>query len=410
MSHLRVFALMPVLLASVSPLSAEPETRTISGQLSYMQRIALGPDSLAVVEFRNDDDEVLGETRFNSEGRQVPLPFALHVPINIDGQVQGAIWSAGRPTWVSDPVAIEAGDEPLEIDTLLLQPFTPMGFSTVMRCGETDIEIGFIDDHARLRVDGETIDLFPVPAASGAKFTAPDDPDTFFWSRGTSALVSLAGERLPECVSAVPTKAPSFRGRGNEPGWSLRITGDQLQLSLDYGKREIETQLPPPASSDGVKVYQLPDEDINIRISDQLCNDSMTGMPYPSTVALEVQGQRLNGCGGEPRALLEGPEWTIKALAGEPLPDDVSVTIQFLDDDRVAGNSGCNRFMGGYELTGEGISFGRLAGTMMACPEPQMQTEQRFLEQLQAVVRFEVLPDQGLALVTTDGKQILAER
>ena len=36
---------------------------------------------------------------------------------------------------------------------------------------------------------------------------------------------------------------------------------------------------------------------------------------------------------------------------------------------KVAGSDGCNRLVGSYELTGETISFGRMAGTMMACPD-----------------------------------------
>lgn len=410
MIDLRVLALIPALLPLISPAAAESDMRTISGQLSYMQRIALGPDSLVLVEFRGKDDQLQGETRFSSEGRQVPLPFALQVPVNTDGQIRGAIWSAGRPAWVSDAVAIKASDEPLELGTLMLERYRPMDFSTLMRCGETEIEISVVDDHARLRVDGETIDLVPVPAASGAKFAAEGDADSFFWSRGNNALVSIAGNQLPECVAAVPLEKTSFKARGNEPGWTLEISGDHLQLSLDYGARELEAQLPAPVSTGGIKVYQRPDQDLSIRISDRLCNDSMTGMPYPATVAIEVEGQRLNGCGGDPRALLEGPQWTITTLAGKPVPDDASVTLAFLDDNRVAGNSGCNRFMGGYELTGEGLSFGRLAGTMMACPEPQMQTEQRFLGLLQQVLSFEIMPDQGLALITTEGEQIIAER
>lgn len=416
MTDLRVPVLIPLVLipflaAVLNPAAAEPATRTISGQLTYLQRIALTPDSLVVVEFRAKDDQALtDETRFSTEGRQVPLPFALQVPRNTSGQIRSAIWSSGRPAWISDPVAITAGDEPLEVGTLRLQPITPMGFTTVMRCGETEIEIGAIDDHLRLDVDGKTIDLQPTPAASGAKFAAQDDPETFFWSKGNSALVSLAGEPLPECVAAVPVEQAPFRARGNEPGWNMTMSGEQIDLSLDYGTREIKAKLPEPVETNGTRVYSLPEQNLSIRISEHLCSDTMTGMPYPSTVELEIEDQRLTGCGGEPSTLLEGEEWTVRTLAGEPVPDEVSVTISFLENDRVAGSSGCNRFMGGYALTGEGLSFGQIAGTMMACPELQMQTEQRFLGLLQAVNRFEVTPDGGLRLITTDNERISAER
>lgn len=403
--------LIPLLVAVLNPVAAEPATRTISGQLTYLQRIALTPDSVVVVEFRADDDQALtDETRFGTEGRQVPLPFALQVPNNTSGQIRSAIWSSGRPAWISDPVAITAGDEPLEVGTLRLQSITPTGFTTVMRCGETEIEIGAIDDHPRLRVDGKTIDLLPTPAASGAKFAAQDDPETFFWSKGNSALVSLAGEPLPECVAAVPVEKTPFRARGNEPGWNVTMSGEQIALSLDYGTREIKAKLPEPVETNGTRVYSLPEQNLSIRISEHPCSDTMTGMPYPSTVELEIEDQRLTGCGGEPRALLEGPEWTVSRLDGEPVPDEVSVTINFLDDDRIAGSSGCNRFMGGYALTGEGLSFGQIAGTMMACPELQMQTEQRFLGLLQGINRFEIPSENELLLITSEDKRIKAER
>jgi heat shock protein HslJ/uncharacterized lipoprotein YbaY len=415
-TDLRVLALIPLLIvlfliAVLNPVAAEPAARTISGQLTYLQRIALTPDSLVVVEFRAHDEQApTHETRFTTEGRQVPLPFALQVPSNSSGHIRSAIWSGGRPAWISDPVAITASDEPLEVGTLTLQPITPKDFMTVMRCGETEIEIGSIDDHLRLRVDAKTIDLQPTPAASGAKFAAQDDPQTFFWSKGNSATVSLEGEPLPECVAAVPLEKAPFRARGNEPGWNLTMRGEQLDLSLDYGTRAIKAKLPEPVETNGTRVYSLPEQNLSIRISEHPCSDTMTGMPYPSTVELEIEDQRLSGCGGEPRALLEGPAWTVSRLAGEPVPDEVAVSIHFLEDDRVAGSSGCNRFMGGYALTGEGLSFGQIAGTMMACPEAQMQIEQRFLGLLQAVNRFEITPDGELRLITTDNERISAER
>jgi heat shock protein HslJ/membrane-bound inhibitor of C-type lysozyme len=410
LTYLHVLAVLPVLLSATALSAADTDTRTISGQLSYMQRVALSPDSEAVVEFRTADDQLQGETRFGSEERQVPLPFALEVPADAKGLVRAAIWSGGRPAWLSDPVAVEASDQPLELGTLMLKPFTPIGFTSRMRCGETELEIGFIDDHARMRVDGQTIDIYPVPAASGAKFAAQDDADTYFWSKGNSAMVSLAGDVLPECLTAVPADQAPFRARGNEPGWNLEIRGNRLALTLDYGARQLEAKLPKPIDNEAMRVYELPERDLSIRISNQPCRDSMTGMPYPSTVAIEIEDRELNGCGGEPRALLEGPEWIVRSLAGEPIAGEVSVTINFLEDSRVAGSSGCNRFMGGYQLTGEGLSFEQLAGTMMACPEPQMRTEQRFLGLMHDVMRFEILPDKRLALITAEGEQIIAER
>ncbi len=79
---------------------------------------------------------------------------------------------------------------------------------------------------------------------------------------------------------------------------------------------------------------------------------------------------------------LAGSEW---GMEGKDKP-----YIQFGSDGRVSGNSGCNRFTGGYEAAEDGsIKIGPLAATRMACPEPEMAAEAKFLAMLDAVRRFE---------------------
>ena len=61
-------------------------------------------------------------------------------------------------------------------------------------------------------------------------------------------------------------------------------------------------------------------------------------------------------------------------------------------------------------MTGEGLWFGQIAGTMMAFPEPQMKTEQHFLDLLQGVTLFEITPDGASLLITNDDELISAKR
>ena len=61
---------------------------------------------------------------------------------------------------------------------------------------------------------------------------------------------------------------------------------------------------------------------------------------------------------------------------------DTEVSILFAEDGKVSGNSGCNSFMGSYELDGPSIKFGPLAGTRKMGPEPVMQQETNFLQAL----------------------------
>jgi heat shock protein HslJ len=93
---------------------------------------------------------------------------------------------------------------------------------------------------------------------------------------------------------------------------------------------------------------------------------------------------------------LVGSEWWVEDILGGGVVDRSRTTIQFVEAQRVAGNSGCNRYMGGYELSGKALSFGVLAGTMMACPEALMNQEQRFHQAMSQVATWRVDSETGL--------------
>lgn len=98
----------------------------------------------------------------------------------------------------------------------------------------------------------------------------------------------------------------------------------------------------------------------------------------------------MRGCAGDPASRITGGEWRVEAVAGEAIVAGATVSIAFSDAGRVTGHSGCNRFTGRYTRTGEGLSFGKLASTMMACPEALMRQERRVLEVLARVTRFDI--------------------
>jgi heat shock protein HslJ len=69
---------------------------------------------------------------------------------------------------------------------------------------------------------------------------------------------------------------------------------------------------------------------------------------------------------------------------------DKKITISVdTKEGRVSGNSGCNRFMGGFKFEETGrLKVGPIAGTMMACPEPWMTFERAFLKTLEGADAF----------------------
>lgn len=84
------------------------------------------------------------------------------------------------------------------------------------------------------------------------------------------------------------------------------------------------------------------------------------------------------------------------AAMGSPVGDwrtstnGVKQTITFTKDGKVFGDSGCNRFSGGYRTHGDRIEIGPLASTMMACAQPKMDAEYTFLTRIQAATSFTV--------------------
>ena len=100
-----------------------------------------------------------------------------------------------------------------------------------------------------------------------------------------------------------------------------------------------------------------------------------------------ASGLLLAGAGpalaGDTGPTLRGPEgdWRTRTLG-------VTQTVTFDDDGRVYGDTGCNRFTGGYTTKGDRMTIGPLASTLRACPQPIMDAEAIFLNKLQSTVAF----------------------
>lgn len=73
-----------------------------------------------------------------------------------------------------------------------------------------------------------------------------------------------------------------------------------------------------------------------------------------------------------PAVELRGTYWKLVELGGSPVAAvedrrrEPGITFA-VDEDRVSGSGGCNRFSGGFTLDGEKLTFAPLAATKMAC-------------------------------------------
>ncbi|NNU80132.1 META domain-containing protein [Halovulum dunhuangense] len=389
---------------------AQP-TRSVTGEVFYRERIALPDSSLLIVAAMGPDGRNLAETRVPTDGAQVPLAFALDLPEGQPADLRAAIVTEGRTAWVGEAVRIEPGAEDLALATMPLTAHAPVGFDSRYLCGDSPVRAGFVGPSVVIDLDGEWRQLDPVPAASGARYEQPGDPDTHFWSRGDNALISLRGQSLPECRLVPPTSPDTYAAGGNEPFWSLRIAGGLVAFSTLSAPTPLTGRLPERRFERGAFVHDLAEPALRIALSRGICRDSATGMPHPDTVRILQDGQTLEGCGGDPMELLTGAEWVVEDITGGGVVDAGRVTLVFDRLGRVAGTGGCNRFAGPFTLTGEGLSFGPTAATLRACVPALMDQERRFFAALAATNRFDFDETGALMLVSAaDGSAIRARR
>ena len=101
---------------------------------------------------------------------------------------------------------------------------------------------------------------------------------------------------------------------------------------------------------------------------------------------------------------LRGPEWVLSELGwGEPAPDIAEIMISF-HDDKVTGTGGCNRYFAAVTggVPGE-LSFSGMGATRMACPEPAMDLERRYLNILAGALSYNFLGGRLVLSCDTDG-------
>lgn len=213
-------------------------------------------------------------------------------------------------------------------------------------------------------------------------------------------------------TAAFATQA-DWRAIGHEPSWSLSRSDGTMTLETDFGKNRVEFAVPPATKVDDRTVrYRTTSggDPLEVILKSEVCVDTMTGMPRPEQVTITFGTKRLTGCGGDPASLLQGQEWTVVSLAGEPVLPEPRITMAFAETGGLSGLGSCNRFNAEYKITGEGLSIGKGMSSMMACEDPVMKQEQLFLELLERVSRFSIAADSNLTLHTDQDRTISARR
>jgi heat shock protein HslJ len=88
---------------------------------------------------------------------------------------------------------------------------------------------------------------------------------------------------------------------------------------------------------------------------------------------------------------LEGTEWVLESIFGQPVPVGSQATLSFdREVERVDGHTGCNAFTGVYELMGTRLQLSGFGLTRLACPSGFDRVEVDLLEAFRTTGSFRV--------------------
>ncbi len=310
--------IIPAILTCLSAFACLPalasDIRSVSGQIMVLERMALPDNTTVIVDLSTTDDEGLVATREASDGRQSPFDFAIDAPQDHDLVLRVGLRSDDDMIWLSEPVAIAAGTEPLDLGTIRALRIPPMGFASLMACGNTLVEIGALPDALRIRLNEQVISMEARPAASGALYVSPDNAATSIHMKGDAAVLTIDGAELSECSLQHP--------------------------AVDF-----------------------------------------------------TQGV-----------------WNITTILDKPTVFPSRTEFVFYMDGRMSATVGCNRMIGGYRRHGGILSFGRIASTLMACPEGLSEQEAQFNAVLPTIDGYKLDAEAGRLTLTSKGTAVIQAR
>ncbi|MGY6549384.1 MAG: META domain-containing protein [Roseinatronobacter sp.] len=223
MRLLHLFLACSVLLLGVPGLAAG--TRMISGELTVLERMALSQDAVILIDLRGADDRAVAVRRFLTDGAQSPFAFQIEAPEDSDLVLRAGLRAEGDQLWLSEPMVIRAGSSALDMGPLRVVRVPHMGYTTLLSCGNTLVELGFMPDQVRVRLNEQVLTMEAAPApAGGSYFVSAASPATSLNLREDSAILRVDGAELSECRVLRP------EADFTEGVWNISALGDKPTL------------------------------------------------------------------------------------------------------------------------------------------------------------------------------------
>lgn len=193
-----------------------------------------------------------------------------------------------------------------------------------------------------------------------------------------------------------------FKANGTEPFWDLTLYENRVEL-----KTMEDTILTPPSEAikaqDGnISMYRIQTEatQMDIIISQKPCTNAMSGEEFPYTVTVSYKSTGgdetvvYEGCGSYVTDYRLHDIWVLESMKSATITKDdfsgkdVPNMEVNVNTNRFSGFSGCNRMTGSLFFENGLLRFTQIAGTRMACPS--MEKESEFLTALRASTTYKV--------------------
>ena len=124
------------------------------------------------------------------------------------------------------------------------------------------------------------------------------------------------------------------------------------------------------------------------------------------TLSLALLAAALAGCASDAPQLETERSYRVEWIGERPLIDRSHLTITLGEDGRAYGSAGCNHWFASYRRDGDALRFEQPGATRKLCAPALMEQEQRFLEALGQVQRWDVSGIGQLRLWPAEGKPI----
>ncbi len=262
------------------------------------------------------------------------------------------------------------------------------GEREVLEEGELDLDEGLVGDRWRshARTSGEAADTSNQLTLMNARVIALLAPDRERWG--------LAGDQLYVDLDLRPENLP--------PGTRLALGSAVIEVTdvPHTGCAKFTARF----GSDATRFVNSP-RGRSLRLRGMNARVFEPGRVRRGDTIRKLAAESAPGV--EPP--LVGTHWTLAELEGVAveLGDGESAPHLVLDGEssRLSGSGGCNRLAGSYEVGDDGLRFGPIASTRMACSEAVMERETAFLAALGAVTGHRL---DGSSLVLLDGEGVRA--